>query len=77
MSYQQLSLNERQQIYTLRYEDYLSIRAIARLLNRNASTISRELYRNMCNNLLSSRHRSTDESCPTKSLETAFSKSVF
>ncbi len=50
MSYQQLSLNERQQIYTLRYEDYLSIRAIARLLKRDASTISRELYRNIYNN---------------------------
>jgi transposase, IS30 family len=50
MSYQQLSLNERQQIYALKYEDCLSIRAIARLLKRAASTISRELYRNIFNN---------------------------
>jgi transposase, IS30 family len=46
VSYQQLSLDERQQIYVLIYEDCLSIRAIARLLQRAASTISRELYRN-------------------------------
>lgn len=50
MSYQQLSLNERQQIYVLIYEDCLPIRAIARLLKRAASTISRELYRNTLNN---------------------------
>jgi transposase, IS30 family len=50
MSYQQLSLNERQQIYVLIYEDCLPIRAIARLLKRAASTISRELYRNILNN---------------------------
>ncbi len=50
MSYQQLSLNERQQIYALKYEDYLSVRAIGRLLKRAASTISRELCRNICDN---------------------------
>jgi transposase, IS30 family len=50
MSYQQLSLDERQQIYVLKYEDCLSIRAIGRLLKRDASTISRELYRNICDN---------------------------
>jgi transposase, IS30 family len=50
MSYQQLSPNERQQIYALKYEDYLSVRAIGRLLKRAASTISRELCRNVCDN---------------------------
>jgi transposase, IS30 family len=50
MSYQQLSPNERQQIYTLKYEDCLSVRAISRLLKRAASTISRELCRNVCHN---------------------------
>jgi IS30 family transposase len=50
MSYQQLSLDERRQIYILIYKDCLSIRAIARLLKRAASTISRELYCNICNN---------------------------
>ncbi len=49
MSYQQLSLDERKQIYVLIYEDYLPMRAIARLLKRAVSTISRELYRNTCN----------------------------
>lgn len=49
MSYQQLSLAERQQIYVLRQEDCLSIQAIARLLQCSASTISRELLRNQAN----------------------------
>jgi IS30 family transposase len=39
MSYQQLSLDERQQIYVLICEDCLPIRAIARLLKCAASTI--------------------------------------
>jgi IS30 family transposase len=50
MSYQQLSPNERQQIYILKYEDYWFVRAIARLLKRASSTISRELHRNILNN---------------------------
>ncbi len=48
MNYQQLSPNERQQIYTLMYEDCLSVRAMAKRLGRSASTISRELHRNTC-----------------------------
>jgi transposase, IS30 family len=48
MSYQQLSPNERKQVYALKYEDYLSVRAIGRLLKRVASTISREICRNVC-----------------------------
>ena len=46
MSYQQLSPSERQQIYRLKYEDCLSVRAMARILGRAASTVSRELHRN-------------------------------
>lgn len=46
MSYTQLSACERNQVYELRTRTSLSIRAIARQLGRNQSTISRELSRN-------------------------------
>lgn len=46
MSYCHLTLAERREIYILQ-ERNLGIRAIARALNRNASTISRELKRNV------------------------------
>lgn len=49
MSYKQLSLAERQQIYVLKIEQGLSLRAIAQRLERAASTISRELNRNQTN----------------------------
>jgi IS30 family transposase len=42
MSYQQLSPNERQQIYALKYGDCFSVRAIGMLLKRAASTINRD-----------------------------------
>ncbi|AGY57963.1 IS30 family transposase [Gloeobacter kilaueensis] len=51
MSYKQLSASERQQIFLLRYQQHLSLRAIAQKLARSASTISRELQRNHLNKL--------------------------
>lgn len=51
MSYSQLTPQERQRIYLLQSEDCLSARVIARLLNRDPSTISRELRRNCCEGL--------------------------
>ncbi|BAC91163.1 helix-turn-helix domain-containing protein [Gloeobacter violaceus] len=49
MSCQQLSLAERQQIYVLRDKNCLGIQAIARVLHRSPSTISRELLHNQSN----------------------------
>jgi len=46
MSYIQLSASERHQVYELRNTTALSMRAIARKLGRDQSTISRELARN-------------------------------
>jgi IS30 family transposase len=46
MSYTQLSASERNQVYELRTTTALSMRAIARQLGRDQSTISRELARN-------------------------------
>jgi IS30 family transposase len=46
MSYSQLSTIERSELYKLRVIDKLSISDIGRRLNRNKSTISRELWRN-------------------------------
>lgn len=46
MSYTQLSAFERNQVYELRTTTALSMRAIARQLGRDQSTISRELARN-------------------------------
>jgi IS30 family transposase len=46
MSYTQLSASERNQLYELRITTALSMRAIARQLGRDQSTISRELARN-------------------------------
>ena len=46
MSYTQLTLEERFVIYHLRVLFKLSVREIARQLDRNHSTISRELRRN-------------------------------
>lgn len=46
MSYSQLSASERHQLYELRTTTTLSLRAIAKRLGRNQSTLSRELTRN-------------------------------
>jgi len=46
MSYAQLSAFERNQIYDLSTTTALSIRAIARRIGRDQSTVSRELARN-------------------------------
>ena len=46
MSYTQLSASERNQLYELRITTALSMRAIARQLGRDQSTVSRELARN-------------------------------
>ena len=46
MSYTQLSAFERNQVYELRTTTALSMRAIARQLGRDQSTVSRELARN-------------------------------
>lgn len=46
MSYTQLSASERNQVYELRTTTALSMRAIARQLGRDQSTVSRELARN-------------------------------
>jgi len=46
MSYSQLSISERNQLFTLRSTTDLSLRAIAEKLGRSQSTISRELMRN-------------------------------
>ena len=47
MSYCHLTISERACVYQFRHAG-MSIREIARALNRNASTISRELKRNYC-----------------------------
>jgi transposase, IS30 family len=46
MNYSQLSASERNQVYELRTTTALSMRAIARQLGRDQSTVSRELARN-------------------------------
>lgn len=46
MSYRQLSLDERYQIQTLRHQGFTQV-AIARVLDRDPSTVSRELRRNV------------------------------
>jgi len=46
MSFKHLSTTERSELYKLRVTDQLSISEIGRRLNRNKSTISRELSRN-------------------------------
>lgn len=46
MYHQHLSINEREKIYELREKQKLSISAIAKILQRYKSTISRELKRN-------------------------------
>jgi transposase, IS30 family len=46
MSYKHLSILERTELYRLRVTDKLSMSAIAKIMNRAKSTISRELKRN-------------------------------
>lgn len=46
MSFTHLSITERSELYKLRVIEQLSISEISRHLNRNKSTISRELSRN-------------------------------
>lgn len=46
MSYSHLSITERSELYKLRVIDKLSISEIGRRMNRDKSTISRELSRN-------------------------------
>jgi IS30 family transposase len=46
MSYKQLSLNERHQIYGMHHEEKISFRVIAKKLGRSPSTITREYQRN-------------------------------
>jgi transposase, IS30 family len=53
-SYQQIDYQERESI-ALGVEQGLGIRAIARMLNRSASTISREIHRNAPGNLYGCR----------------------
>ena len=53
--YQHLSLlllHERQQIFHWRHEQDKSVREIARLLQRSASTVSREIRRHLCHSYL-------------------------
>ncbi len=52
MSYSQLSAFERNQFYELRTTTDLSLRAIAKKLGRNQSTLSRELARNQSENVI-------------------------
>jgi IS30 family transposase len=49
MSYTQLSIAERHQLYQLKFSTNLSMRKIAEKLGRNQSTVSRELGRNTSN----------------------------
>lgn len=64
MSYTQLSIAERHQLYQLKFSTNLSMREIADKLGRNQSTVSRELGRNTSNEglyLPDSAHQKMEE----------------